>query len=66
VWLGFGTEPGLCLANERAELREKLVRRCALPLELVDAVEPGEYESRLVHTGDRTGADVTCLERLCA
>jgi hypothetical protein len=51
VWLGFGTEPGLGVANERAELREKLVRRCAFPLELVDAVEPGQYESRLIHTG---------------
>jgi hypothetical protein len=65
VWLGLGTEPGLSVANKRAELLEKLVGRCALLFELVDPVEPGEYESRLVHAGDRTGGHVACLKRLC-
>jgi hypothetical protein len=49
VWLGLGTEPRLGVANKRTELGEKCVRGCTVPLELVDAVEPAQYESCLVH-----------------
>ena len=46
---GLDAHPGLRLGHERAQLREQQLGRRTLPLESLDAVEPAQHRSRLVH-----------------